>query len=92
MTTFKCFQHPTKTVEAVCTEPFCNYYRFFCVTCFLEQSAHFLNHKPYVHEVNEVVATHQSLVFKNAGVSEIQGNLNQIKQNLREYESLVKKK
>jgi hypothetical protein len=55
---FRCFRHPQKNVEAVCTEPFCNHYRFFCVTCFLEHSPHFINHKSSILELGELLHAH----------------------------------
>ncbi len=47
----KCFRHKDKVIEGLCVEPSCNYYRFFCITCFLENSDHFTLHKSNIFEI-----------------------------------------
>ena len=42
---FKCFRHPLRKVEAICTDVTCNSYRFYCVQCFFDYSDHFIDHK-----------------------------------------------
>ncbi|EAS04039.1 WD domain, G-beta repeat protein (macronuclear) [Tetrahymena thermophila SB210] len=89
---FNCFRHPTKKVQTICTEPFCNYYRFFCIQCFLDNSSHLCAHKQTIHEINDVLESHQNSQFNNAAVSELQQGLMRVKMQMKEYENIIKSK